>query len=146
MTFTNASLGRLIAAVFIAIGLVLSALSFAAAGTVSRSDDRLTPVAPQSVPVSAVEINCFTYATLHLTNPALFAGFDASQCQSGNGGSGGDNGGGNGGGATDVCPNIDGVQTEVPAGKVIVDGNCVDQSTGSGSRKCSYADNSALSS
>lgn len=34
----------------------------------------------------------------------------------------------NGGGETptDVCPNIDGVQTEVPAGKVLDGGNCVD--------------------
>src|SRR3989344_4623940 len=37
-----------------------------------------------------------------------------------------DNGDGGGETPTDVCPNIDGVQTEVPTGKVITDGNCVD--------------------
>ncbi|MBL8158539.1 peptidoglycan-binding protein [bacterium] len=34
---------------------------------------------------------------------------------------------------TDVCPNIDGDQSEVLSGKVIQDGQCVDQTTGGGS-------------
>lgn len=42
------------------------------------------------------------------------------------------NGGGGGENPTDVCPNIDGVQTEVPLGKVLQDGNCVDTPTGGG--------------
>lgn len=33
---------------------------------------------------------------------------------------------------TDVCPNIDGIQTSVPEGKVLQDGQCVDQSGGGG--------------
>ncbi|OHB18532.1 MAG: hypothetical protein A2854_00165 [Parcubacteria group bacterium RIFCSPHIGHO2_01_FULL_56_18] len=40
-----------------------------------------------------------------------------------------DDGGGGGGGGetpTDVCPNIDGDQTEVPSGKVLEGGECVD--------------------
>lgn len=33
---------------------------------------------------------------------------------------------------TDVCPNIDGNQSEVPSGKVLENGQCVDQTTGGG--------------
>ena len=31
--------------------------------------------------------------------------------------------------ATDLCPNIDGIQEQVPAGKIVVEGQCVEQNT-----------------
>jgi uncharacterized repeat protein (TIGR01451 family) len=41
---------------------------------------------------------------------------------------------------TDVCPNIDGVQTTVPDGKILQDGNCVDNPGGGGGGVASGSD------
>jgi hypothetical protein len=72
----------------------------------------------------AEQITCITYARLHVSNPELFANFDASLCETGNGGGGHT--------PTDMCPNIDGIQETVPSGKVVTGGNCVDAPTGGG--------------
>lgn len=55
------------------------------------------------------------------------------ECESDNDDDGGGGGGGNEEPTDDVCPNIDGQQTEIPDGKIVENGECVDAPDDSGS-------------
>lgn len=66
------------------------------------------------------QITCAVYEELMAQGEPIPQDFDTSACDDDNGGGGGNEE------PTDVCSNIDGVQTEVPSGKVQSGTECVD--------------------